>query len=54
MLGYKFDDEDEKKRKSLVMPEYISTPPPADKYSCHQDSGQDSSSEEKSTELLSN
>ena len=42
------------KEKKLVMPEFISTPSPAeDKYSCHQDSATESSSEDKSTELVS-
>ena len=52
-LGYAFDDEDGKKRKSLVMPEFISTPSRAMKnYSCHQDSATESS-EDKSEELIS-
>ena len=54
MLGYTFDDEDGKKKKSLEMPEYISSPSRAvEKYSCHQDSATESSSEDKSTELVS-
>ena len=54
MLGYTFDDEDGKKKKNLEMPKFISTPSRAvDKYSCHQDSATESSSDDKSTELVS-
>ena len=40
--GIQFDDEDGSKKKGLIMPEYISTPTPEDKYFCHQDSASDS------------